>query len=260
MKLKNIAGGFTLIELLVVVSIVSLLSSMVTASLGSAREKARIAAGAQFEANMYHAYGANAVGIWNFDEGSGGAGTIINDSSGNGFNGTLGNNLTWVTGISGSAISRTSNFQGAIIEPPYSLGARNDLVGGPNGSILVTAWIQPTNTAGNGVFVCGFPGISYFSYSSSLNKIQLMIAGQSTYEISNGNISRDKWTHVGFLLEGGVGYKFYIDGKLDKEVKNASLQIVNIAFPSWTGIGSSCLGGGSFIGSIDSVRAYYAAI
>lgn len=45
-------NGFTLIELLVVISIVSVLSSIAVTSLGSAREKARIAAGASFEQSI----------------------------------------------------------------------------------------------------------------------------------------------------------------------------------------------------------------
>ncbi len=247
--------GFTLIELLVVISIISLLSSIVFASLNTARDKAKVAAGQQFDAGMYHAYGANAIGIWDFDEGLGGSGTAIHDLSGNGFDGTLGSNFPWITGISGSAISRTSNFQPAIIELPYALGSRNDLVGGANGSILLTAWIQQTS-ASTGVFACGLPGITYFRVNSS-GQLQLMLAGGSTPETANSTIPINKWTHVGFLLEGGIGYKFYVNGNLDKEVQNSSLQITNLA-PGRTGIGSSCLGGGSFIGGIDSVRAYHA--
>jgi len=73
--------AFTLIELLVVIAIIGLLSSIVLVALGSARKKARIAAGLQFSANVHHALGADAVGIWNFDGDA-------SDSSG------LGNNAT----------------------------------------------------------------------------------------------------------------------------------------------------------------------
>src|SRR3989344_5438428 len=57
--------GFTLIELLVVISIISLLSSIVLSSVSSARDKARIAAGKQFDSYNFdgndYAYSNNSI-------------------------------------------------------------------------------------------------------------------------------------------------------------------------------------------------------
>ena len=63
--------GFTLIELLVVISIIGLISSIAVASLNSARDKARMAAGRQFDAQTSRVAGDMALGIWDFDECSG---------------------------------------------------------------------------------------------------------------------------------------------------------------------------------------------
>jgi len=65
-RLKSLPGnrGFTLIELLVVISIIGILSSIVLASLQSARQKARIAR-AQSDLNQL----ATAIGILEIDTG-----------------------------------------------------------------------------------------------------------------------------------------------------------------------------------------------
>lgn len=66
MNFYNKQKGFTLIELLVVISIISLLSTIVMASLNAAREKSRIAAGLKFWSSIHHAnYN---VGFWAFDD------------------------------------------------------------------------------------------------------------------------------------------------------------------------------------------------
>lgn len=70
--------GFTLIELLVVISIISLLSSVVFATVNGAREKARIAAAKHGYATFDHVLGAYATGSWSFEEGTG---TTVRDSS-----------------------------------------------------------------------------------------------------------------------------------------------------------------------------------
>lgn len=78
--------SFTLIELMVVVAIIGLLSSIVMVNLRGPREKARITKSLEFSQSVQHAIGNEAVGIWNFDEGSG---TLANDISGYANNGTI---------------------------------------------------------------------------------------------------------------------------------------------------------------------------
>jgi len=103
--MKNRA--FTLLELLVVITIIGILSSIVIVSMSGSTDSATIAKGKAYAQQIHALLAANAVGIWNFDEGTG---TTLTDISGYGNNGTLnkganGTGLNWVASdIEGTAI------------------------------------------------------------------------------------------------------------------------------------------------------------
>ena len=61
--------GFSLIELLVVMAIIGILTTIVSVTFSSVRQKAVIAGAELFEASLYHNFGYQAVALWNFDEG-----------------------------------------------------------------------------------------------------------------------------------------------------------------------------------------------
>jgi prepilin-type N-terminal cleavage/methylation domain-containing protein len=65
----KVLKAFTLVELLVVIAIVGLLSTIVLAVTSGVSNQGRIAKGLQFSQHLQNTLGAEAVGIWNFDEG-----------------------------------------------------------------------------------------------------------------------------------------------------------------------------------------------
>jgi prepilin-type N-terminal cleavage/methylation domain-containing protein len=83
---RNKQKGFTLIELMVTIAIVGLLVVIALVAFSGQTDKARIAKTLQWSRSIEHLLGADAVGIWTFDEGSG---TTAIDSSGYGNDGTI---------------------------------------------------------------------------------------------------------------------------------------------------------------------------
>lgn len=133
-------SGFTLIELLLVISIISLLASMVLASLNSSRDRAKIAAGKQMYSSLDQALGASAVGSWSF--GSQGSLTAY-DTSGESANGTL---------IGSAAQLGESSCSGLGLNGCLQLNGTGDYVNIVKVLMLgsdwtIAAWINTTTAA-----------------------------------------------------------------------------------------------------------------
>lgn len=178
--MKNKA--FTLIELLVVITIIGLLASIVLVSLSSSREKAEIAKSLQFSSNIYHALGANAVAIYDFNDGT------ATDFSGNDNNGT-------VIGAVPSEETASDNGYSFQFESDDYIDCQNkdNLNPGPD-SFTVEVWFKWDGTGGENILYN-----KENLYEARISGGYFQYAWQPHWYWVGGDsfpVSADKWYHT----------------------------------------------------------------
>jgi prepilin-type N-terminal cleavage/methylation domain-containing protein len=281
-------GGFTLIELLVVISIISLLSSVILAALSGAREKGRMASIELFAENIYQTKGADAIGYWNFNEGSTPTALSMSPTGTDGYLPALdtsGNNNTMIS-FASPLMSRTNNTPTGS---GYALSISNakNWAYVPNLSgqnlrpynISISAWVYVTraNNVYNSLMLVSpdnngnYPSIGIVSNSASQTSTTLPSFCSSrlaqTADIPlNINID-NKWHHVACTVSAspsGSTMTAYYDGKPVGTVTN--LGDYDVYFFGGGPINSITVGGGnynnfpSFSGYMDDVGVYSSAL
>jgi len=242
--------AFTLIELLVVISIISLLASVVLASLNSARDKSRTSAGLSFAQSLHSYLGSEAVGIWDFGEGSG---LTAYDSSGRGNNGNIIDG-TWTNGLKGSALDfdGVNDYMNIPQQPPFTIG--------PN-MFTVAGMIQPSNQYSRFITPQSNGVDQWIGYDPGSQRVDVVITEIADINTRNrpsspGSVPINKWTHFAVSIND-KNIKVYINGALNAEYT----ETINIA--DWTGnwmIGQRGTNTDWYKGKIDDLRVYGAVL
>jgi hypothetical protein len=206
--------------------------------------------------NVYHHRSSfndpNIVGHWKFEKGTG---TTAYDSAGDN-DGTIYGQPNWVDGMVDTyalALDGDGNYVGC--------GATNiSEYGGQDGAVTISAWVKPEDVSKYNCATRYFGGVHYFSAGTTVSgRLRTMVRDVNSnvnyWPISSGTIEADTWTHIVFILDGGVGYKFYINGELDVETSNTNLGLYNYSTTS-SYIGKGFDSSSSFEGGIDDVRIF----
>ncbi len=218
--------GFTLIELLVVISISGLLSSVVLASFGGSREKARIAAAQQASGSLYRTYGVDTVAYFDFENDT----TSITDSIGNGYTAVLPAACSIVsdspnTGGKGLECNGTG---GILITPTNDSDKQATYAAGA--SFTYALWFKPTaNQTDLNRMILGRNG--YHSGINPRNNNSLVAfsyfgSAPSTQTASvsyTRSLEIGKWYFIAYSVDSiGRTMRLYVDGA---EVSKANFPV-----------------------------------
>jgi prepilin-type N-terminal cleavage/methylation domain-containing protein len=248
--------GFTLVELLVVITVIGLLSSIIFAITRGADEQGRIAKGLYFSQHLHNSLGSYAAGIWSFDEGTG---TVANDISGWGNNGTLVNSPTWRCATTDP--SYTPSGQGCSLEfdgiDDYINCGTSTAFAMRGGNHTLEAWVYPTaiDNTYNYIVSIGNDETGKQSGIGIKDASQLFLSAYSSPIVNTDYLipGLNQWYHIVMSYDGNTDVaSFYVNGMW---VENESITLDTTVGKCRIGVH---LGDGSFFkkGLIDEVRIY----
>lgn len=260
-QFKN-SKGFTLIELMVVISTISLLSSIVLATISTARDKAKIAAGQRFSTHIRSALydvDSDRQNSYSFDECSG---STAYDQLGS-INLTLGTLTNFAAGISpsGDGCSMYLNTDGLATSAlrfekpiaPYAVAM--------GAGFTIAYWIKTTQT---GALIFSNRSEGNLTFETSSVGTPNLDCGCNVNGSVTGNttINDDKWHHVAWSINwvspSDAIFTSYVDGKFDSQTSVITYKSSNSS--------ASFLGhdpknsGNKFTGYLDDLRIYNKAV
>ena len=239
-----------------VISIIGVLSSIVLVSFSGSRDKARLAKAQNFDAQISHALGAYAVGIWRFEESSG---IDIHDESGYGNDGTFYGNPTPVYPAGVYPGTTALEFDG--FDDYVGISTNASFSGLQQGTIEL--WLKP-NENNNICFMYG---------SGTSDYIRIDIIGEDfTFVQEVGNfavtsihsddlVSYGNWYHI-VVTQAGSSAQMYINGIAQNHSgqTNSGNWFADSTTSGAIKLGESSWGGYEYNGAIDNVAIYDEAL
>ncbi len=195
----------------------------------------------------YHYNRGGPVAQWDMDEGGG---SVINDKSGNGNDGTI-FGATWAQGKRGSALS----FDGVDDYVNAGNGQSMDITD----KITLSAWVNPSSWGSS-----DFPRIIVKETGVSVNSYALYVRKDNSLLtfVSGGNLTTtetipfNQWTHITAIYDSAGGTnnrKIYFNGRLVAQNTGTS-QINSTAYNVFIGNGPD--NSRQWDGLIDEVKIY----
>ena len=249
--------GFTLIELLVVISIISMLSSVVLASLNGTRDRARVSAGLKFATFNNRAFATDAEVYYDFNEGQG---VTVNDSWGK-HQGTLINAPTWVTdtALDQKTALRFNQDQNGNIQNASQRISLNGTLKITN-QVTVSSWVKTSHSLSRAIISNREGGGAlFFGVSGAGGKVYAYYNPSTIPGFTSiASINDGKWHHIAWTsgppcdaqAEPVCTSIIYIDGKEDSRISRT------IVTRSGTGSIAWDIANGYFSGIIDDVAIY----
>ncbi len=194
---------------------------------------------------------AGLVGWWQLDEGSG---TTTKDSSGNGNDGTLEGNPTWVSGQVGNALA----FANQRVTIKASKSLTGDLFQGP---FTLTVWINAKRTGNTwqqifrAIRTAGNSNDTLFINNDGRLSWRGLVNGAwagGMCETAGGVVPADQWTHAA-VTGDKTNFRIYINGVL---TQTATWQKTDGSNANYFLGGDPSTAGESYSGMIDEARVY----
>ena len=222
------------------------------------------------------AAGATLVGHWKFDEG---IGILATDSSGNGLNGTLNGSITWVPGISGTAVQfagGTSTFVRVEHDPTFDFSTEFSIAFWINGPAFQpanapTARFEVIDKSGRSMGSAGPPfhsGWKLVGQSGASAEFpepgtfrMFLGTGVSTQAFPPGTVQNsaldNTWRHVTFTVTTvpTLTISYYYDGILQGVGTFPETTLAHNSDPLFFG-NSFFIRDRWFIGALDEIRLY----